>query len=142
MSYMRFRLISSISARISLWFPRMFVTNPSELSIRHCMRISVSFMILSTVTSHLVYSHFVYYLTIPIWSIPISHHSVKQEVDIQQTWKSIESIKTVNHCKNRGIYHFLIIIPIVYVTSSLLNIIIFCITKLKCISYTTLICFI
>jgi hypothetical protein len=48
MSYMRFRLISSISARISLWFPRMFVTNPSELSIRHCMRISVSFMILST----------------------------------------------------------------------------------------------
>jgi len=41
---MRFRLISSIS----LWSPRMFVIDLSELSIRHCMRISVSFMILST----------------------------------------------------------------------------------------------
>jgi len=45
---MRFRLISSISARITLWSPRMFVIVLSELSIRHCMRVSVSFMILST----------------------------------------------------------------------------------------------
>jgi hypothetical protein len=59
--------------------------------------------------------------------------------DVIDKKHSIESIKTVNQCKNRGIYHFLIIIPVVYVTSSLLNIIIFCITKLKCISYTTLI---
>jgi hypothetical protein len=33
-----------ISSYISLLFPRMIVTNPSELSIRHCMRISVSFI--------------------------------------------------------------------------------------------------
>jgi hypothetical protein len=40
-SNMRLQLISSISAIMSLWSPRMSLTLVLELSIKHCMRISV-----------------------------------------------------------------------------------------------------